>query len=231
MTGRDISAETQTALEQRQIVARDFIWFEVRDRETGEPVTDGYWSDLGTRNFEVIDPDTGLPVTRTYRGGANLIAIPEIPLVSNLTVQTITVTLSQLSPRVNELLRLYDPKLGRVEIHRGLFNINTRLPVAPAEVRFVGFIDGAPVETPKEGEVGDVQVSVVGHSQEWSRSNPDTRNHESQMLRTPEGQPPDEFMKDVAVVGDWELFWGKLPGKVPSDKASRNIKGRLGLFR
>jgi hypothetical protein len=215
---RNISVATQTALDQRNLIARDFIWFEVRDRATGATVTDGYWSDLGTRSFQVIDPDTLAPVTRSYAGGAGLIGIPDIPLVSNLTVQTITVTLSQLSDRVNALIRLYDPKQGRVEIHRGMFDRNTRLPVGPAEVRFVGFIDGTPVETPKEGEIGDVQVTVVGHAQEWMRANPDTRNDESQKLRTPEGEPADEFMKDVSVVGDWELFWGKANGKIPAGK-------------
>ncbi len=225
---RIIAPATQTALEQRELVPRDFIWFTVRDRATGLPYSEGYWSDLGARQFQVIDPDTLLPVTRNYFGGAGLIAIPDIPLVSNLTVQTITVTLSQLSDRVNGLIRFYDPKQGRVEIHRGMFDKNTRLPVGPAEVRFVGFIDGTPVNTPKEGEVGDVEVTVVGHAQEWTRSNPDTRNDESQKLRTPEGEPLDEFMKDVSVVGDWELFWGKASGKIAADKPKRPLPNNPG---
>ena len=227
MSGRAISAATQSALEQRELVARDFIWFTVRDRETGEPYSEGYWSDLGTASFQVINPDTMAAVTRTYYGGAGLISIPDIPMVSNLSVQTITITLSQLSDRINSLIRFYDPKQGRVEIHRGMFGRNTRVPVAPAEIRFVGFIDGTPVETPKEGEVGDVQVTVVGHAQEWTRSNPDTRNDESQKLRTPAGQPPDEFMRDAATVGEWEIFWGKASGKV----ASSSPKPGEGFFR
>jgi hypothetical protein len=44
---RNISAENLAALEARQLVARDFLWFVARDRATGAPVTDGMWSDVG----------------------------------------------------------------------------------------------------------------------------------------------------------------------------------------
>ena len=33
-----------TALQNRILMPRDFIWFVVRDRTTGAAVTDGYWS-------------------------------------------------------------------------------------------------------------------------------------------------------------------------------------------
>ena len=76
--------------------------------------------------------------------------------MSNLTVQNITVTLSQVADRVNDLVRGYECKQGRVEIYRGLFDPATRTMVAPAEPRFVGTIDEAPITTPNEGESGDV---------------------------------------------------------------------------
>ncbi|WP_272951106.1 hypothetical protein [Agrobacterium pusense] len=43
---RNISAENLAALEARQLVARDFLWFVARDRATGAPITDGMWSDV-----------------------------------------------------------------------------------------------------------------------------------------------------------------------------------------
>ena len=113
---RDISAANYDALQSRQLVARDFIWFVVRDMTSGDPVTDGYWSDIGDISADIIDPDTGGTETRTFVGAGSLISISDIPLVSNLTVQNITVTLSQVADRVNELvLRGYDCKQGRVE--------------------------------------------------------------------------------------------------------------------
>jgi len=212
---RGISAANYTALQNRVLLPRDFVWFVVRDRTTGAPVTDGYWSDIGPITADVIDPDTGGTSTRTWVGAGSLISISNIPLVSNLTVQNVTVTLSQVADRVNQLVRLYDCKQGRIEIYRGLFDPNSRVMVAPAEPRFVGTIDEAPINTPAEGEDGDVQLACTSNTAELTRSNTDTRSDASQKRRN----PVDEFFQDVAVVGGWQQFWGKEGG------SPRNMPG------
>jgi hypothetical protein len=207
---RDISAANYTALQDRILMPRDFIWFVVRDRTDGSPVTDGYWSDIGSITADVIDPDTGGISTRTWAGAGSLIAISDIPLVSNITVQNITVTLSQVADRVQNLVRGYDCKQGRVEIYRGLFDPNSRTMVAPAIPRFVGTIDEAPITTPKEGDSGDVSLSCTSNTVELTRSNPDTRSDASQKLRS----ATDDFFHDAAVVGEWNHFWGRATGTV-----------------
>jgi hypothetical protein len=205
---RTVSSEVAAALAAGRLVARDFLWFVVRDRDTGDPVTDGMWSDVGSITCQVISPDTGSPVARTFNGAGMLVSISDIPLVSNLQVQAVTITLSQVVDHVNDLVRGYDCKQGRVEIFRGLFDPDTRSLVAPAEPRFVGFIDEAPITTPKEGEEGSVSLRCKSHTQEMTRSNPDTRSDASQRRRS----ATDNFYQDVAVVGEWELFWGKSSG-------------------
>lgn len=207
---REIDSAVLTALAARQLVARDFLWFVARDRETGDPVTDGMWSDIGSVAAEVIDPDTGLADERDFYGAGSLVQISDIPLVANVTVQQVTITLSQVDDRVADLVRLYDLKQGRVEIFRGIFDPATRLLVAPAVPRFVGFVDNVEIQTPAEGEDGAVVVTCASHTQEMLRSNPDTRSHESQKRRS----ASDNFFQDASVVGEWELFWGKASGKV-----------------
>ena len=202
---RDISAGNYTALQDRRLVARDFIWFVVRDRSTGAAVTDGYWSDIGDIVAQYVDPDTGGVGNRTWSGAGSLISISDIPLVSNITVQNITVTLSQVADRVNNLVRGYDCKQGRVEIYRGLFDPVSRKMVAPATPRFVGTIDEAPIKTPKEGDSGDVTLSCTSNTVELTRANSDTRSDASQQLR----RATDNFFTDVAVVGTWQQFWGR----------------------
>jgi hypothetical protein len=209
---RALSPENIAALEQRILMPRDFIWFVVRDRSTGAPVTDGYWSDVGDVSAAVIDPDTGAPVTRIWHGAGSLIAISDIALVSNITVQNITVTLSQVADRVNDLVRTYDCKQGRVEIYRGLFDPANRLMVAPAVPRFVGTINEAPIRTPAENENGDVQLQCTSNTAELTRTNTDTRCEASQRARN----PADAFYRDTAVVGSWKLFWGQESGIVPN---------------
>jgi hypothetical protein len=202
---RDISVGNYTALQDRRLVARDFIWFVVRDRSSGAAVTDGYWSDIGDIVAQYVDPDTGGTGSRTWSGAGSLIQISDIPLVSNITVQNITVTLSQVADRVNNLVRGYDCKQGRVEIYRGLFDPVSRVMVAPAAPRFVGFIDEAPITTPKEGESGDVTLTCTSNTVELTRANTDTRSDASQQLR----RATDNFFTDVAVVGSWQQFWGR----------------------
>jgi hypothetical protein len=211
---RSISAENQAALENRALVARDFLWIVVRDRTTGDSVSDGMWSDYGTIAAHVVNPDTGIAESRTFTGAGGLISISDVALVNNLTVQNVTIVANQLVDRVNELMRDYDPKQGRVEVYRGLFDPATRIMVAPAECRFVGFIDQVEINTPKEGEEGGVTITCASHTQELTRSNPDTRSDASQRLRS----ATDNFFQDAAVVGDWEFFWGKKNGKLDTHK-------------
>lgn len=221
---RDISNENAAALAARRLVARDFLWIVARNRDTGDPVPDGMWSDAGIQDFDVIDPDTNNSVNRTYYGAGTLVSISDIPMVSNLTVQTITIVMSQVHDRVQTLIRTYDCKQARVEVHRGLFDPSTRQLVDPAICRFVGFVDQVEVKTPAENEEGSVTFTCSSHTQEMTRSNPDTRSHESQLLR----DPTDTFYIDTAVVGTWEHFWGKASGTVKTNRGARHAQKSRG---
>lgn len=218
---RYISPENLAALQARQLVARDFLWLVVRDRATGAQVTDGLWSDVGNVSAQVINPDTGLVDTRDWYGSGTLVAIDDIPMVSNLSVQNVSIRLSQIDDRINDLVRLYDAKQGRVEIYRGLFNPDTRQMVAPAECRFVGFIDQIEIKTPSENEEGSVTLVCASHTQEMTRSNPDTRSDATQKLRS----STDNFFQDTSTAGEWPVFWGSEKGKVPSQPKRKKIFG------
>lgn len=220
---RQISPENLLALQSRQLVARDFLWLVVRDRSTGASVTDGLWSDVGNISAQVINPDTGLVDTRDWYGSGTLVAIDDIPMVSNLSVQNVNIRLSQIDGRINDLVRLYDAKQGRVEIYRGLFDPDSRQMVAPAECRFVGFIDQIEIKTPSENEEGSVTLVCASHTQEMTRGNPDTRSDATQKLRG----ATDNFFQDTSTAGEWEVFWGSKKGKVPSQPKRKKF---LGIF-
>lgn len=201
---RSISVSNQAALNARQVLSRDFIWIVARDRETGLPVTVGFWSDLETRTHSVMNPETMTPVSRQYYGAGGLISIDAIPAVSVIQVQDIKITLSQLDEQVEEAIRLYDVQQARIEIHRGLFSPETRKLIDTAMIRFVGFINTVEILTGSENSEGGVTLTCVSHTQELTRANPATRSHENQKLRDPD----DDFFIDAAVVGGWEIQWG-----------------------
>jgi hypothetical protein len=225
---RAISLENQAALAARTLVARDFLWFVARDPTTGNPVSVGFWSDLENVSAFVLNPDTLLPVTRNYYGAGSLIEIDDIPSVSVIQVQDVHIRMSQLDEMVELAVRGYDLKQARVEIHRGLFDPVSRNLVAPAIVRFVGFVNLVEIHTPRENEDGYVDITCVSHTQELVRSNPATRGYEDQIRR----QAGDTFFKDAAVVPEWDLQWGEERGtqKVETRKGLFGWGGFLGIF-
>lgn len=220
---RSISGPNQAALAARELVARDFLWIVARNRTTGVPENVGFWSDVGDVSAEVLNPDTGQVNTRAFYGSGTLISISDIPLVSNITVQTVTIDMSQIDELVEQAIRLYDVRQARVEIFRGLFNPATRQMVGPAEPRFVGFVDEVQIDTPSENEAGAARLTCKSHTQEMTRSNSDTRSDASQRLRS----STDNFYQDTAVVSDWELFWGSQKGVVPTQPKRKKF---LGIF-
>jgi hypothetical protein len=201
---KSISPANQAALAARVLLPVDFLSITARNRSTGLPETAHFYSGYDTVAALVIDPDTGLPVMRNYKGQGSLIQISDIPAIAGVTVQRITIKMSQLDDLVEQVVRLYDLKQGRVEIHTGLLDPDSRKLVDPAEPLFVGFVDEAPITTPPENEDGGVTLTCTSHTQELTRSNPATRSHADQQVRA----PGDAFFVDAAVCPGWDHYWG-----------------------
>lgn len=180
---------------------RDFVWIIARDRVDQTPVPYGMWSGIGTISASVIDPLTGSPVSRTFDGAGGLVEISPVPMTANMTVQSVTVSLSHLAD-ANDLIRAYDIRQARIEVWRGMFTPSMQ-QISAAVPRFVGFIDEAPIPTPAENQIGSVDLTCVSHSQEMSRSNPATRSDADTRRR----DPTDTFRLHAAAVGTWEVNW------------------------
>jgi len=201
---RVVDPAVATALAQRRLIARDFVWFRARDRVTGLPVEDAYWSGLDDIDAQVILPRTAQVVTRTYRAGVGLISIGAIPLVGNLTVQTVQIRLAQIDEHIETLLRIYDPRQADVEVHRGLFDPATGAAVSALFPRFLGFVDRVELTTPREGGEGGLTATCVSDAQEMGRSNPERRSDAEQRRRS----ATDDFFADASTIGDLQIFWG-----------------------
>lgn len=201
---KSYSANTVAALAARRLLPRDFLTITARERDTGEPVTVGFWSDLANVSALVVDPETGEPDLRSFYGAGSLIAISDIPAIVGVSVENVTLTMSQLHDQVEQAIRLYDCKQARVEIHTGLLDPDSRKLVDPAEPVFVGFIDKIEIRTPAEGGEGAAILTCASGTQELLRNNPSTRSNADQQVRA----PGDTFFVDAAVAGDWDHYWG-----------------------
>jgi hypothetical protein len=206
---RNISPENLAAMQQGRLVFRDFMTIKARDRTTGNIVLDNVWSDYGNVSAQIIDPDTGLTVSRDWYGSGTLINIDDIPMTANLQVQSIGISVGQINAHIENLLRGYDLRQAPVEIYRGFFNPSTRVMVAPAEARWLGFVDGVEIDTPSENQYGDGKITSTSNTQEITRANSQTRSDSAQTHRL----TGDTFYKDSATVGSWKLWWGNTKGK------------------
>ncbi len=204
---KDISANFLAALQAARdgsIVPRRAVTFYAKDRLTGALVEVGFWTGDEDVVFEVVSGTTGVAEERTFYGALNL-DIGEIPRVADLTTQTVSIRFSQVADIAQQLVRGYDIRLARVEIHDVLLDATAKQPVGPGEIAFLGQVDEAPIHTPAAGEEGDVTVSVISEAISMlSRTNPQKASYQGQKRRS-----GDEWGKYKGTVGTWEVPWGQ----------------------
>lgn len=207
---RTLDPATAAALASRRLIARDFLWISGLSYETTLVESVGFWTGVGNAIVTVIDGQTGVEVDREYLGAGAVLGIDDIQLTSDITVRTVNVDLSQIGQAVVDAVRGYDLRQGAAEIHRGLFDPDTRALVAPPMPRFVGFVDKSVLTDPTENADGVIKLTLTSHTQELTRGNADKCSDDSQRRRNAD----DGFYSDVATVGEWPMFWGQEGGKV-----------------
>lgn len=202
---RNVDSATAAAYQSRRAhIPRYFVWIEARNRSTGDLETMGLWNGEDTVDVAVINPESGLPVTRTYHASGSLLNIDPIPSVSDLTVRNIRIGLSQISAAVQQAIRGYDPRLGRVQIHRGMLDLETREVIGNPVPLWDGQINGSPIETPAVGEEGGIALDAVSHTRMLTRTNAAKRSDETQKLRD-----GDRLRRHSDVAGEWAFWWGE----------------------
>lgn len=183
---------------------RDLMIITVKNRSTGADKVFRFHSGAHDDTFSIFNPDTGNDETYAFKAAGAMIAVSQIPRVSNLTVQTVTIEMSGTADEVNQLFREYDARNAKVELYRCELDSFTKAQVEAAEPRFLGFVDTLPIRRPEFG--GDVKLSLKckSHSQELTRANYAKVSTERAKIRNAN----DNFFDDVASVGEWEVYLG-----------------------
>ena len=186
------------------LMPRQFVYVKnVKPFAGGAAESFGLWTGDDDLAFTVIDGETGAPVSRNYYGAVNMI-VDHIPRVSDLTIQSVEIQVSQIATVTELLVRGYDVRLARVEIHEMGLDPATRLPISDPEVVFLGQIDGAPIETPGDGEDGTITFAINSDAMSMlSRTNPRKSSYQSQKRRS-----DDRWGRYSAVVRNWPIKWG-----------------------
>lgn len=186
------------------LITRKAVWITGRDRETGLPVERGIWAGSENAPLTVLRGVDGAQVTRPYYGGGEYLKVGEIPLTSDMTLQTVTVDLSQLADVAREIVRTHDIHRGGIEIHEIVLSPSTGAPIGADFPIFNGIIDGAPIKNPAVGGEGSVKLKCVSEMMAMlSRTNTEKSSHEAQMRRG-----GDELNIYANTVQTWNLPWG-----------------------
>lgn len=216
-----LDEDSTAALQARVIIPADFVRVLARNRDTNVLEPCNLWSGVGNVTALVKDPREDEPISYAFYGFGGLLSISDIVATSNVSVQDVMAKMSHIDPLVDQMFRGYDCNKAEILMWRGLFSPATRNLVAPAFCRFMGFIDYIEVKEPSENEEGYVDFTCNSHTVELTRYNPDTRSHESQILRS----ETDNFLADAGTVAEREHFWGRFQGKVSTSGSKGSNSG------
>lgn len=214
-----LNPDTVAALEANRLIPRYLLHIEGRNRSTGDIEEVNIWTGELPLNIPVIDPKDQSIVYRAYQAGHGWLTIPPIPQKIELEARSLRLTFSRLPPSAINIIRAYDPKLGKVEIHRALFDPDTHQIVDPAYCMFLGFVNRAPIEVPAVGGEGTIELECSTNSRYLTRKRGDKFSDEFMKRRH-----NDRFGKYLDVAGLWRVFWGEEDSHIGKGKSKRKEK-------
>lgn len=177
-----------------------FAWFTGKDRETGGPVSLGFWSRTHDIEISVTAPAGGSQM-REYIGGCGLM-VDGLQYVADLSDNPVTVSLSQIADAAQFLIRGLDLRLAHCEIHATSL-ARGRMVGAP-QLQWVGIVDSGPISTPDAGGEGGISLSVRSEILAMlTATNPAKSSNAHQRRRA----PGDRFCEFGSTVSSRKLQW------------------------
>jgi hypothetical protein len=215
--------DVQAALEAAGtdgLILRYLIHLEGRNRDTDEIEELNLWTGETNRSLQVENKRTGAIVSRDYTAAHGWLKLPSIPQKLELEARSLRLGVTRLPQEMIDMIRVYDPKLRRVDMHRMIFNKVTRQPIAPATCIFLGFMNSAPINVPEAGGEGEIELEFSMNSRYLTRTRGDKFSDEFMKRRE-----NDRFGKYLDVAGLWRVFWGE-----EEDRAGKGKKHRKEHF-
>lgn len=179
-----------------------FAWFEARNRATGDPETMGLWSGDEDITLNVQTPEGGL-ASRTYLGGCNL-SLDGLQYVMDLTDNALTIGMSQIADATQQLVRGYDVRLARCEVHAT--TLTGGAFTSEPQVIWIGIVDEPQIATPAVGGDGNIGFQVRSEiMSQLTATNPAKSSNVHQKRRLSN----DRFCEYASVISSREIQWYK----------------------
>ncbi len=174
------------------------IWISPRNRSTNALVPMGFWTG---DDHETITVE-GSP--RLYYGAGNVLDLDD-PIVyrTGLDVISWRLPLSNLTPEFDTLFREYDLRLAPIEVHRGVYNLNSRLLIEAPHRLLKGWVETAPLSEAEEGAESSCTINCVTSAMGLTKSLAINKSDAFQRTRS-----SDRMNKYAAVSGAVSVKWG-----------------------
>lgn len=177
--------------------AHGLVWITARNRLTGGPETLGLWNGPDTQIFDIGG-------TRTYHGAGSILGLERITYGSGLDVRMHTLTLSAISPEVEQAVRGYEARLAPVEVHGLVIDPVTNAVVGAPWTILRGWVDAVEITTPGVGSEGGIALRLASATRALTRTLSLKRGDASQQLRS-----GDRFRRYAEISGTVTVAWGE----------------------
>lgn len=197
------------------IVSHALVYVEARIRGTRTLAPLGLWTGDDHEDFTIGGQ------RRTYYA-SSVLDVPPIRTEIGLSVNRLRLGLSSVSAAVEQLIRGYDVKGARVQIHRAEYDDDGNLIAAPERI-FKGWVNGAPIVVGaienSDGMMitpGSASLECVSNTRMLTIHGSRTKSHEIQRQRQ-----GDEFRRYATASASATVYWGShAPATAPTISAA-----------
>ncbi|MVO16858.1 hypothetical protein [Parasedimentitalea huanghaiensis] len=184
--------------ERRGTDAQVLLWIIAKNRDTGAPETIGFWTGDDHQEFLIGGE------IRTYFGAGNVIDVPPIIAKTGFQVRHYRVSLPPLTDEVKTLIRQFEPRQAKVEIHSCPLDIDSGNPLAEPVRMFKGLLNEAPEELGRKGGESRTELVLVTSARSLTLGLPLKRSSAELQRRN----PADRGREIVDTAGEWRGRWG-----------------------
>jgi len=185
----------------KPMVQRHLIWVEAQALD-GTPMHGGFWDGQHDDHLPVVRPLDGVVASRLYHAGGGVIEVEPVGHFSGLDINPARVTLSPVTPEVDDQLRLLVLRRAPVELHRIWLDFEARQPIAAGHVWFTGRIGRAPLTTPAAGGSERLTYTILPPTRDLTFGNPEPVSDTIQSQRQ-----GDRIFRHLATAGVREIPW------------------------
>ncbi|WIY25068.1 hypothetical protein [Parasedimentitalea psychrophila] len=191
-------AVQQQLAERRGTDAHVLLWITAKNRDTGAPETIGFWTGDDHQEFLIGGE------IRSYFGAGDVIDAPPIIASKGFQVRNYRISLPPLVNEVKTLIRQFEPRLAKVEIHSCPLDIDSGNALAEPLRMFKGLLNEAPEELGRKGGQSRTELVLVTSARSLTLALPLKRSNAELQRRS----PSDLGREYSDIVGEWVVPWG-----------------------